>query len=73
MIQNEIPRFITEVPDIGDLQSVPEFRKVADNVPRKNSSWPTVLLIGRDCMSALMQETSIMNREKTAAAVKTPL
>ena len=52
VIRDELPDNIREVPDIGDVQSVPKFRKVAGHFPRKNNSWPTILLIGRDCMPA---------------------
>ena len=38
VIQNEIPHSITDVPEIEDVQSVPEFRKVADNFPRKTAT-----------------------------------
>ena len=56
-----------------NLQAIPEFSDLAKNFPLKDNAWPTVLLNGRDCLPAQMQEQSRMGCSDQLMAVKTPL
>ena len=55
-IQNTLPSAIDQVPSRKAVASTPGFKHLADRFPAKDVNWPTLLLIGRDCVEAQHQK-----------------
>ena len=73
VVQHSLPPMIDNVPSREDIQEITEFSDLARNFPIKDPEWPTVMLIGRDCLAAQMQEQSRLGCSDQVMAVKTPL
>ena len=67
-----LPNVIKEIPSPEDISSIPGVSHLADKFPEKQD-WPTILLIGRDCMLAQTQEDLTWSDDQSQVAAKTPL
>ena len=67
-----LPNVIKEIPSPEDISSIPGVSHLADKFPEKQD-WPTILLIGRDCMLAQTQEHLTWSDDQSQVAAKTPL
>ena len=52
VMQNPIPDALDQVPSKRDVAHTRGYEEFAHHFPDKNVDWPTLLLIGRDCMPA---------------------
>ena len=74
VMQNNIPSAIEQVPSRNDVANTAGFQHLAAKFPEKNHDWPTLLLIGRDCIEAQWQQQYHAKKEnRTQMVVKTPL
>ena len=67
-----LPNVIKEIPSPEDISSIPGVSHLAEKFPEKQD-WPTILLIGRDCMLAQTQEDLTWSDDQSQVAAKTPL
>ena len=72
-VQHALPAAIDDIPSPDEVRAMQEFEEFAERFPVKDPNWTTLLLVGRDCMRAQVPEEFFMNKEKTAAVIKTPL
>ena len=72
-IQNTLPNAIDQVPSRKAVASTPGFKHLADRFPAKDVNWPTLLLIGRDCVEAQHQKQIYSKQNKDIIATETPL
>ena len=74
VMQNSIPNSVNHVPSRYDVANTVGFQHFAEKFPKKNPGWPTLLLIGRDCIEAQWQQQYHAKGENhTQMVVKTPL
>ena len=74
VMQNSIPNSVNPVPSRYDVANTVGFQHFAEKFPKKNPGWPTLLLIGRDCIEAQWQQQYHAKGENhTQMVVKTPL
>ena len=52
VMQNPIPDALDQVPSKHDVAHTRGYEEFAHHFPDKDVNWPTLLLIGRDCMLA---------------------
>ena len=67
-----LPNVIKEIPSPEDISSIPGVSHLAKKFPKKQD-WPTILLIGRDCMLAQTQDHLTWSDDQSQVAAKTPL
>ena len=67
-----LPNVIKEIPSPEDISSIPGVSHLDEKFPEKQD-WPTILLIGRDCMLAQTQEHWTWSYDQSQVAAKTPL
>merc|ERR1712074_178978 len=63
---------LSYIPTPEEVSSIPGLSHLAPNFPIKQE-WPTILLLGRDCMKAQPQTQLTWSKDKSQLAVKTPL
>ena len=74
VMQNPIPNAWNQIPSPADVASKEGFSHLAGYFPEKDPIWPTLLLIGRDCIKAQWQKKyHAKGGNLTQMAVKTPL
>ena len=56
VMQNPIPHAWNQIPSPEDVASIKGFSHLAGYFPEKDPKWPTLLLIGRDCIEAQWQQ-----------------
>ena len=72
-ILHQLPNSVDEVPSPDEVALFPGLEQYAVHFPQKDPSWETILVIGRDCMIAQMQEQYTSNRNSQYMVAKTPL
>ena len=72
-VLNPLPDAIDDVPSPDDVAAFPGLGNYAKHFPPKNQAWPTILLIGRDCIVAQQQEQFCSAQNQHQIIVKTPL
>ena len=73
VMQNRIPDAIDQVPSRRDVANTHGYEDFARHFPEKDTKWPTLLLIGRDCMPAQWQEQYYSEENQEQMVSKTPL
>ena len=74
VMQIPIPHAWDQIPSPADVASMKGFSHLAGYFPEKDPKWPTLLLIGRDCIEAQWQQQYHAKEENsTQMAVKTPV
>ena len=73
VMQNAIPDAIAQVPSRRDVAHTRGYEEFARHFPNTNANWPTLLLIGRDCMPAQWQEQYYSDENTAQMVSKTPL
>ena len=74
VMQHSISDSVHQVPSPEDVADTVGFQHLAGYFPKKNPNWPTLLLIGRDCLEAQWQEQYYPTSENPSQMVfKTPL
>ena len=76
VMQNKIPDAWDQIPSRKDVENTHGFAKFAPYFPEKDRSknyWPTIILIGRDCMAAQKQDQFYSDDNRDQIVVKTPL
>ena len=71
-ITHEIPSIIDAIPTPEEVASIPGLAHLATKFPTKQD-WPTILLIGRDCLEAQTHEEPTWSQDRCQFATKTPL
>ena len=71
-ITHNLPSLIQEVPTPEEVSSIPGLSHLAPQFPRKRN-WPTILLLGRDCINVHDQLQRVTSGDKNQIAIKTPL
>ena len=71
-ITQELPNMTREIPTPEEVSSIPGLSHLSSKFPKKRD-WPTILLLGRDCIQALDQTQQIQSKDKHQRATKTPL
>ena len=56
VMQNPIPNAWDQIPSPSDVAYMKGFDHLAGYFPDKDPNWPTLLLIGRDCIAAQWQQ-----------------
>ena len=69
---NEVPDAIEYIPTPEEVTSFPGLSHLACHFPKKKE-WPTVLLIGRDCIQSHAQTQQTWSQDRRQLASKTPL
>ena len=72
-IMNPLPNAIDDVPSPDDVANLPGLGRYAKHFPPKNPRWPTILLIGRDCIAAQQQEQFTDSQNQHQILAKTRL
>ena len=67
-----LPQAIEEIPDRKEVEAIPGLEHLAKYFPIKQE-WTTVILIGRNCPLAQIQEQAMVSRSERQIASKTPL
>ena len=73
VMQNPIPDALDQVPSRHDVAHTRGYEEFAHHFPDKDVNWPTLLLIGRDCMPAQWQEQNYGEDNQAQMVSKTPL
>ena len=68
-----LPRAINEVATPEEVSQISELRHLEDQFPQVDPSWPTLVLLGRDCLWAMQHKQFIPPLENGPMAVHTPL
>ena len=63
---------IHDIPTPSEVSSIPGLSHLSSKFPTKQN-WPTILLLGRDCMRAQVITQQVPSRDKNQLAVKNPL
>ena len=63
---------IREVPTPEEISTIPGLSHLSSKFPKKQN-WPTILLLGRDCIHAFDQMQQTQSEDKHQRATKTPL
>ena len=71
-LTHEIPNLIQDIPTPEEVSSIPGLSHLAAKFPEKQD-WPTILLIGRDCMKIHVQSQVTWSNDKCQIASNTPL
>ena len=71
-IYKTLPDAIHEIPAPADVTEISGLEDLAPNFYKKNDEWPTIILIGRDCIQAQTQEQTRFATDGTPMATKTP-
>ena len=71
-LTQKLPNAIQEIPTNEEVSSIPGLSHLSRKFPTKKN-WPTILLIGRDCMKAQQQSNLTWSEDESQLAVKTPL
>ena len=71
-LTQKLPNAIQEIPTAEEVSSIPGLSHLSPKFPTKQN-WPTILLIGRDCMKAQQQSNLTWSKDESRLAVKTPL
>ena len=67
-----IPNVLGDVPMPQEVLRIPGLSHLADKFPIKKE-WPTLILIGRDCIPAQRHTNTALSEDKCQLAVQTPL
>ena len=71
-LTQDLPDVLQDIPTPEEVLSIPGFSHLVTNFPTKRD-WPTILLLGRDCMQAQILNQQISSKDKHQLAVETPL
>ena len=71
-LTNQLPNLIRDIPTPEEVSSIPGLSHLAPKFPIKKD-WPTILLLGRDCMQAQTYNQVTWSSDKCQFAAKTPL
>ena len=63
---------IREVPTPEEISTIPGLSHLSSKFPKKQN-WPTILLLGRDCIHAFDQMQQTQSEDKNQLATKTQL
>ena len=73
VMQNPIPDALDQVPSKRDVAHTRGYEEFAQYFPEKDANWPTLMLIGRDCIPAQWQEQYYCDDNQGQMVSKTPL
>ena len=73
VMQNPIPDALDQVPSKRDVAHTRGYEEFSRYFPEKDANWPTLMLIGRDCMPAQWQEQYYCDENRGQMVSKTPL
>ena len=73
IMQNPIPDALNQIPSKQEVANTVGFESFAKHFPEKNYSWPTLLLIGRDCVPIQWQHQFRAKNNPSQMVVETPL
>ena len=68
----KLPDILQNVPSPEEVAAIPGLSHLAEKFPIKKD-WPTIILLGRDCMQAQPQTHHTWSKDKCQLAVQTPL
>lgn len=71
-LTQNLPNVIHDIPTPTEVSSIPGLSHLSSKFPTKQN-WPTILLLGRDCMQAQIIIQQVPSRDKNQLAVETPL
>ena len=71
-LTQNLPNVIHDIPTPTEVLSIPGLSHLSSKFPTKQN-WPTILLLGRDCMQAQVIIQQVPSRDKNQLAVETPL
>ena len=71
-LTQNLPNVINDIPTPTEVSSIPGLSHLSSKFPTKQN-WPTILLLGRDCMQAQIIIQQVPSRDKNQLAVETPL
>ena len=71
-ITHDLPDVLDDVPSPEEVITIPGLSHLADSFPPKES-WPTIILIGRDCIPAQSHTRTVLSEDNCQLAVQTPL
>ena len=71
-LTQNLPNVIQDILTPTEVLSIPGLSHLSSKFPTKQN-WPTILLLGRDCMQAQVIIQQVPSRDKNQLAVKTPL
>ena len=69
---SSIPNVLSDVPTPQEVSCIPGLSHLADKFPTKEE-WPTIILIGRDCIQAQSHTQTALSDDKCQMAILTPL
>ena len=71
-LTQKLPNLAENIPTPEEVASIPGLSHLSTKFPQKQN-WPTVLLIGRDCMQVHTQSHPTWSSDNRQLAAKTPL
>ena len=71
-ITHPLPNMLQSIPSREQVNSIPGLKDLALQFPKKQN-WPTVLLLGRDCLEVLIQTNQTWSDDGCLLATRTPL
>ncbi len=71
-LTQKLPNALQEIPTTEEVSAIPGLSHLSPKFPTKQN-WPTILLLGRDCMKAQQQSHLTWSEDESQLAVKTPL
>ena len=71
-LTHELPSLLQDIPTPEEVSSIPGLSHLAPKFPKKQD-WPTILLLGRDCMKAQTQGQYTWSKDEQQLATNTPL
>ena len=69
----KLPRAVDDVPSPEEVAQIEELEHLASQFPQVNPSWPTLMLIGRDCLWAMSPTQYCAPKRGGPMAIQTPL
>ena len=70
--QKRIPQVLHEIPSKEEVYSTPGLEHLANHFPDKEN-WETIILIGRNCSQAQLQQQEATSTDQSQIASRTPL
>ena len=69
----KLPSAIDELPSPEEVANFKELKHLTSQFPPVDPAWPTLMLIGRDCLWAMTHSQYIAPKGETPMAIQTPL